>query len=91
MTKKKEKEIILYAQSELINSFINTLNFNTKEQYRQVVNALALDDVYTKQETKNFIKYLFETPKREDKLKLIDSLIEDKENYKWNENHHRRR
>jgi chromosomal replication initiation ATPase DnaA len=73
MTKKIEKEIILYAQSELINSFINTLNFNTKEQYRQVVNALALDDVYTKQETKNFIKYLFETPKREDKLKLIDS------------------
>ena len=86
MAKKIEKEIILYAQSELINSFINTLNFNTKEQYRQVVNALALDDVYTKQETKNFIKYLFETPKREDKLKLIDSLIEDKENYKWNGN-----
>ena len=86
MTKKIEKEKILLAQSKLINDFVNSLTMDTKEQYRQVVNALAVDDAYTTNKTRNFIESWLKTREKQEKLDLIEALKNDKEKYNWNDN-----
>ena len=96
-TKKNDLELINKAQEEIIKGFINSLTnkedqpLKSKEQYRQVVNALSVDEAFTTNITKNFMELLLKLLAKNvnDNLKIekiIDALKKDVEKYDWNRN-----
>lgn len=95
-----KKKTINEAQNELIDDFVNSLTnknneaLKSREEYRQVVNALAVDDAFTNSRTKNFLELLLKLlvdNKKEFvsyKEELLNNLKNDIEIFKktWNNN-----
>ncbi len=95
-TKKSSLVLINEAQDFLLNDFINSLKgkdnkpLQSRKQYRQVVNALSVDDAFTSSKTKNFMELLLKLlaiQGRKDDCTTIKELIADLEDdvkeYDW--------
>lgn len=94
-TKKNTLEHISKAQDTLLDGFVNSLknragnSLKSGEQYRQVVNALSVDDAFTSSKTKNFMELLLKLLARGRKedyttiKKLIKNLEDDVKEYDW--------